>query len=118
LFGIIAEQLPLFGGHLHPPGEHRRSTAAPANVDRVTTHPVPAEAPVSWLPVDPRALANLQRVLLVALLAPAHLVTVLATVPALVVLPFLPDGSRRTAALLRSHAALAATLLRGSRPGK
>ncbi|MFD0568476.1 hypothetical protein ACFQ0T_03285 [Kitasatospora gansuensis] len=62
-------------------------------------------------------LGNLQRVLLVALLAPVLAVMVLATVPALAVLPFLPDGDRRTVSLLKTHATTAAVLLRGSRPG-
>ncbi|MFJ9459704.1 dTMP kinase [Kitasatospora sp. NPDC101447] len=70
---------------------------------------------MALLPLGPRAFSSLQRVLLVALLAPVLLITVLATVPALVVLPFLRDGNRRTASLLRSHTDAAAALLAGSR---
>ncbi|WP_457028515.1 dTMP kinase [Kitasatospora sp. P5_F3] len=69
------------------------------------------------LPLGPRVLGHLQRVLLVALLAPVLLITVLATVPALAVLPFLRNGNRRTVNLLNTHAATATVLLRGSRPG-
>lgn len=66
------------------------------------------------LPVPASAVAQLERVLLVALLLPPLLIVVLATVPALVVLPFLSDGGRRTVELLRTHTAAAASLLRGS----
>ncbi|MBD0692983.1 hypothetical protein BG452_12010 [Streptomyces sp. CBMA123] len=58
-----------------------------------------------------------QRVLLVALLTPLLLLTVLAAVPALVVLPFLPGGTDRAVRLLRVHTAQLRTLLDASRAG-
>ncbi|MFE2509828.1 dTMP kinase [Streptomyces naganishii] len=61
------------------------------------------------------ALRGAQRVLLVALLAPALLIAVIATTPALLVVPFLRNGTRRTKDLLGAFAAMAATLLRDSR---
>ncbi|MFF3071170.1 dTMP kinase [Kitasatospora sp. NPDC057904] len=70
---------------------------------------------MAFLPLSPRGIGNLQRVLLVALLSPALVITVLATVPALTVLPFLPDGTRRTVDLLRTHANAASALLSASR---
>lgn len=69
--------------------------------------------PVFPFPV--RDLGRLERVLLVALLVPVLLLTVAATVPALVVLPFLPGGCARAVQLLRTHTAAIAALLRGSR---
>ncbi|CAN3978598.1 dTMP kinase [Kitasatospora purpeofusca] len=68
------------------------------------------------LTLAPRVLGPLQRVLLVALLTPVLAVVVLATVPALLVLPFLRDGDRRVVSLLRTHTATLSVLLTGSRP--
>jgi hypothetical protein len=68
-----------------------------------------------FLPMAARTAGNLQRVLLVALLAPALLITVLATTPALLVLPFLPRGTERAIELLQIHGANSATLLNASR---
>jgi hypothetical protein len=62
-----------------------------------------------------RLAAPLERAVLVALLLPPMLLVVLATLPALAVLPFLPEGERRTASLLRLHTAAARTLLAGTR---
>ncbi|MFJ9448246.1 dTMP kinase [Kitasatospora sp. NPDC101235] len=64
---------------------------------------------------SPRVLGALQRVLLVALLAPVLIIASLAAVPALMVLPFLPDGTPRAVQLLTAHAATARTLLAWSR---
>ncbi|CAL9590038.1 hypothetical protein [Streptomyces sp. enrichment culture] len=64
----------------------------------------------------PLLTGPLRRVLLVALLAPALLVALTATVPALAVLPFLPDGTDRTVRLLRAHNAYLRTLLITSPP--
>lgn len=63
----------------------------------------------------PLPLAPLQRVLLVALLVPLLLVTVVAAVPALILLPFLPGGTDRTIRILRTHTAQIRTLLDTSR---
>ncbi|MFJ8431568.1 dTMP kinase [Kitasatospora sp. NPDC094019] len=68
------------------------------------------------LTLTPRTLGPLQRVLLVALLAPVLVLVVVATVPALLVLPFLRDGDRRVVSLLRAHTAALSALLTGSRP--
>ncbi|MFJ9776767.1 dTMP kinase [Kitasatospora sp. NPDC101157] len=67
------------------------------------------------LPLLPLSGRTAQRVLLVALLTPALLVTVLAAVPALVVLPFLPGGTDRAVRLLHTHTAQLRTLLNASR---
>ncbi|MFH9347578.1 dTMP kinase [Kitasatospora sp. NPDC017646] len=69
------------------------------------------------LPLLPLSGLTAQRVLLVALLTPLLLVTVLAAVPALVVLPFLPGGTDRAVRLLRTHTAQLRTLLNASRAG-
>jgi hypothetical protein len=66
-------------------------------------------------PIPPAAIGTSQRVLLVALLMPALLLIVLATVPALMMLPFLRDGIRRTSSLMRAHTEITATLLKDSR---
>jgi len=70
------------------------------------------------LPVfpSPRVLGALQRVLLVALLAPGMLVAVIAAVPALLVLPFVTGGTERCIKLLSAYTKYARTLLTGSRP--
>ncbi|MER5757472.1 dTMP kinase [Streptomyces sp. NPDC002088] len=65
---------------------------------------------------SPRTLATLQRVLLVALLTPAVLAALAATIPAMVLLPFLPGGTDRTIRLLAAQRAYLRTLLTGSRP--
>ncbi|MFG2825298.1 dTMP kinase [Kitasatospora sp. NPDC048365] len=67
------------------------------------------------LAMPSRAIAPLQRVLVLALLAPALLLATLAAFPALVIIPFLSDGTNRTVSLLRAHAAYASALLTGSR---
>lgn len=66
-----------------------------------------------WL-LSSRALGALQRVLLVALLAPALLVAIVAAVPAMLILPFLPRGTERTVRLLKAHTAYLRTLLTAS----
>ena len=43
--------------------------------------------------LTPRQLAGLQRVLIIALLLPLLLLALVAGLPALLVLPFLPDGT-------------------------
>ncbi|MFE0459295.1 dTMP kinase [Kitasatospora sp. NPDC058965] len=63
-----------------------------------------------------RSLGPLQRVLLVALTVPALAAVTVATVPALVVLPFLPGGTDRAVRLIRAHVAYARTLLTHSGP--
>lgn len=68
-----------------------------------------------WLP-SPRTVGALQRVLLVALLTPAVLVALIAAVPALIVLPFLPGGTERAIKLLCAHTRYLGTLLTNSRP--
>lgn len=65
---------------------------------------------------SPRALGAFQRVLVVALLAPAALLALTATLPALAVLPFLPGGTERAVGLLTAHTGYLRTLLTGSRP--
>lgn len=65
---------------------------------------------------SPRTAGALQRVLLVALLTPAVLLSLLPMVPALLTLPFLPGGTERTVTLLHAHTACVRTLLTGSRP--
>lgn len=69
----------------------------------------------SLLP-DARRLGALQRVLLVALLTPAVLVALVATVPALMVLPFCRQGGNRAAALMKAQTVYMRTLLTASRP--
>lgn len=68
-----------------------------------------------WLP-SPCTVGALQRVLLVALLTPAVLVALVAAVPALVLLPFLPGGTDRATKLLTAHTRYLSTLLTKSRP--
>lgn len=68
-----------------------------------------------WLP-SPRTIGALQRVLLVALLTPAVLVALVAAVPALLLLPFLPGGTDRATKLLTAHTRYLSTLLTNSRP--
>jgi hypothetical protein len=63
------------------------------------------------------ALLALQRVLLVALLAPVVLIAAIAAIPAFALLPFLPGGTDRVVKLLTAHAAYTRTLLSSSRPG-
>ncbi|MFC1410078.1 dTMP kinase [Streptacidiphilus sp. N1-12] len=67
------------------------------------------------VPLNPRALGALQRVLLVALLTPVVLIAVVASIPALVILPFLPGGTQRSIQLVRAHTASARTILTTSR---
>jgi hypothetical protein len=67
-----------------------------------------------WLPV-PRTLGALQRVLLVTLLTPAVLIALTAAVPALIVLPFLPEGTDRAIALLTAHRRYLSALLTNSK---
>lgn len=69
-----------------------------------------------WLSF-PRDVGALQRVLLVALLAPAVLVALAAAVPALALLPFFPRGTDRATKLLSAHTRYLSTLLTESRPG-
>lgn len=64
----------------------------------------------------PASLTALQRVLLTALLVPVLAVMAIGSLPALVVLPFLPGGTDRATHLLRAHRAYLHTLLTGSRP--
>ncbi|MEU4142948.1 dTMP kinase [Streptomyces parvulus] len=64
----------------------------------------------------PLLIAPLRRVLLVALLTPALLLALTATVPALAVLPFLTDGTERAVRLLWAHNAYLRTLLATSPP--
>lgn len=72
---------------------------------------------MTLLPIhSPRALGALQRVLLVALLTPAVLLALLPMLPALLILPFLHDGTERTVKLLRAHTDYLRTLLTGSNP--
>lgn len=59
----------------------------------------------------PLLIVPLRRVLLVALLVPALLLALTATVPALVFLPFLTDGTERAVRLLRAHNAYLRTVL-------
>jgi hypothetical protein len=70
---------------------------------------------MSPIPIPTAALSGLQRVLLVAALAPALLIVVVASIPAILVLPFLDDGVQRAKSLLGAHTKLVATLLRDSR---
>lgn len=69
------------------------------------------------LTLSARTLGALQRVLLVALLTPAALIMVLGSLPALVLLPFLPGGTDRAIKLLKAHTAHLRALLTTSRPG-
>jgi len=66
------------------------------------------------IPAIPQAGA-IQRVLLVALLAPVVLVAAAAAVPAMIVLPFLPNGTERTVKLISAWTSYTRTLLSGSR---
>jgi hypothetical protein len=65
---------------------------------------------------SPASLAALQRVLLIALLVPVVAVMAVGSLPALVVLPFLPNGTDRATHLLTANRAYLNTLLTGSRP--
>lgn len=70
--------------------------------------------PLSPLPPGALAAAGAHRVLVTALMAvPLVLVTV-SLMPALVVLPLLPDGTRRAQALLGRLTAWTRTILTGS----
>jgi hypothetical protein len=69
----------------------------------------------TWLPA-PSTLDAFQRVLLVALLTPAVLIALLATIPALALLPFFPAGTDRATRLLSAHTRYLNTLLTNSRP--
>jgi hypothetical protein len=68
-------------------------------------------------PLPARPLLALQRVLLVALLAPVVLIAATAAIPAFALLPFLPGGTDRAVKLITAHAAYARTLLSSSRSG-
>ncbi|WP_181785504.1 dTMP kinase [Streptomyces phytophilus] len=61
-------------------------------------------------------IGSLQRVLLVAILAPALFVALAVAFPALAVLPFLNDGTDRAVRLLRAHNAYLRALLTTRRP--
>ncbi|MGW2376574.1 dTMP kinase [Kitasatospora sp. NPDC001683] len=60
---------------------------------------------------DPGAL---QRVMVVALLAPVLLIAAIASVPVFAILPFLSHGTERTVRILTAHTAYARTLLTAS----
>ncbi|MGY5052398.1 dTMP kinase [Streptomyces sp. 900105755] len=70
---------------------------------------------MSWLPPT-RSLTALQRVLLVALLAPVALLWAVALLPAMLVLPFRLYGTERLVELITAHTSYAWALLTGSRP--
>jgi hypothetical protein len=63
-----------------------------------------------------RTVGAFQRVLTIALLTPAVLIALVAALPALVVLPFLPGGTDRAIKLLAAHTRYLTTLLTNSRP--
>ncbi|MEV6841693.1 hypothetical protein AB0N17_46100 [Streptomyces sp. NPDC051133] len=68
----------------------------------------------SWLS---HALApGARQCVIVALFVPAALIALTATVPAMLVLPFLPDGTGRAVQLLTAHTDYIRTLLDGSQP--
>lgn len=67
-------------------------------------------------PVPARALVALQRVLLVALLAPVVLIAAAAAIPAFTLLPLLPNGTDRAVKLMAAYTAYARTLLSSSQP--
>lgn len=67
-------------------------------------------------PVPARALVALQRVLLVALLAPVVLIAAAAAIPAFALLPLLPNGTDRAVTLMGAYTAYARTLLSSSQP--
>jgi len=60
-------------------------------------------------------LNALQRVLLVGLGTPALTLAMAACIPALVFLPFFPNGTERAVNLLRAHTAYLRTLMTTSR---
>lgn len=62
-----------------------------------------------------RHAGAIQRVLLVALLAPVVLLAAVAAVPAMVVLPFLPNGTERAVKLISAWTSYTRTLLSSSR---
>ncbi|MFE2699255.1 dTMP kinase [Streptomyces mirabilis] len=64
---------------------------------------------------SPRLLVGLQRVLVVALLLPILVVPLVAAVPALTLLPFLPHGTDSALRLLGAHRDYMSSLLTGSR---
>lgn len=68
----------------------------------------------NWLPAT-RTLGALQRVLLVALLTPAVLISLTTAIPALAVLPFLSGGTDRAVTLLTAHTHYLNSLLTNSR---
>lgn len=70
--------------------------------------------PIPVLP-SPRTLGACQRVLVVAVLAPAVLLALSTAVVPLIFLPFLPGGTERSVKLLAAHATYLRTLLNGSR---
>lgn len=54
--------------------------------------------------------------MIVTLFVPAVLIALAAAVPAMLVLPFLPDGTGRAVQLLTAHTVYMRTLLDGSHP--
>lgn len=68
-------------------------------------HPIPGSA--RWLVAS-------QPVLRLALAVPALLLTTVAGLPALVILPFIPGGIDRAVRLIQAHMEYARTLLAGS----
>jgi hypothetical protein len=70
---------------------------------------------VSLAPFPLNLTGVAQRVVLVALCAPAMLLLVAATVPALIVLPFRKDGIDRAAKILAAHTTYARVVLASSR---
>ncbi|MEI5010334.1 hypothetical protein ACGF3K_12510 [Streptomyces sp. NPDC047980] len=68
----------------------------------------------SWLPhaLPPGA----RQCVIVTLFVPAVLIALAAAVPAMLVLPFLPDGTGRAVQLLTAHTVYMRTLLDGSHP--
>lgn len=67
------------------------------------------------LPPWPPGSSALKRVLLVALLTPVLIVALAASLPALLVLPFLPGGTDRAIRLMRAHRSYLLALLKESR---
>ena len=64
-----------------------------------------------------RALGATQRVLIIALLVPALLLVTVSALPALMIMPFLPNGTDHVIKLLHTHITYAHVLLVGSRSG-
>lgn len=62
-----------------------------------------------------RVVGDLQRVLIVAMLTPVVLIAVIATIPALVLLPFFPQGTDRAVKLFTAYTTYVRVLLNKSR---